>query len=97
MNGMKTVAKKVLFSINASPLTNRLSGSIFDTNNTNPQFLSDDGLAVAAYSTKSIFVLPESLGRMIKKPDWNVVSCGPTRTRCRSLARLYFIACDHGT
>jgi hypothetical protein len=44
MNGMKTVAKKVLFSINASPLTNRLSGSIFDTNNTNPQFLSGDGL-----------------------------------------------------
>ena len=47
--------EKVLFSINTRPLPNRLSGSIVDTNNPNPQFLSGDGLAVAAYSTKSIF------------------------------------------
>jgi len=94
MNGMDTVVKKVLFSINTGPLPNSLSGSIYDTNDPKPQFLSGNGLtATPLIQRNPFFVLPESLGRIIKKPEWNVVSRGSVWTSVvRQLASVSSLA-----
>jgi hypothetical protein len=58
MNGMDTAVKKVLLSINASPLPNSLSGSIHETNNQKLQFqfLSGNDLAATPLMQRNPFL-----------------------------------------